>query len=160
MLSLLFIFVVFLSLHGFSQTNEKSTHPLMDKYYPPKKSADTNTILPSQAQPVPETRVVTETKAAQVPADTAIIISPVIGPIQSEAKVMPVEKPVTTVTDSIAVNKPEANVSIQKPVEKKTEAKTESTPYRPTRLGSSSRLYKTWETNNNGAGSVTTGSKN
>ena len=152
MLALLFIIVVFFSLHGFSQTTEKSTHPLMDKYYPPKKKAEPNIIVPGQSKPEP--RTLTETKPVQIPADTAKIINPVINTDQSETKVMPVEKP----TDSIVVNKP-TNV-IAEPVEKKTEAKSGTTPYRPTRLGSSSKLYKTWETNNNGAGSVTTGSKN
>jgi len=152
MLALLFIFVVLFSLHGFSQT-EKSTHPLMDKYYPPKKKPEPNIILPSQSKPEPETPVVTETKPVQIPEDTATIISPVINTVQSEPNVIPVEKPVTAV-DSIVINKP-TNIASE-PVEKKTEA----TPYRPTRLGSSSRLYKTWETNNNGAGSVTTGTKN
>jgi hypothetical protein len=154
MLALLFIFVVFFSLHGFSQTNEKSTHPLMDKYYPPKKSADTNTILPAPPKPAPETHIVTENKPVQLPEDTATIISPVT---KSETKVMPAENPVAPV-DSVVISKP-TNI-ISEPAEKKTEVKSESTPYRPTRLGSSSRLYKTWETNNNGAGSVTTGSKN
>lgn len=158
MLALLFIFVVLFSLHGFSQTSEKSTHPLMDKYYPPKKSVNTNTILPDQPRPAPETRVVANTKPAEVPADTAIVITPVINIVKSETKAMPVEKTVNAVTDSIAINKP-ANTIVAEPVQKKTEAKPEAAPYRPTRLGSSSRLYKTWETNNDGAGSVTTGSK-
>jgi hypothetical protein len=157
MLMLLFFFQVSFSLHGFSQANEKSTHPLMDKYYPPKKSADTNTILPNQSKLAPETPVVTETKPIQVPTDTAVIISPV-NTVQSETKVMPLEKPVTATSDSIVINKP--TNSIPEPVKEKTEAKPDAAPYRPTRLGSSSRLYKTWETNNDGAGSVTTGSKN
>ena len=159
MLALLVIFVILFSLHGFSQTDENSTHPLMDKYYPSKKSADTNTILSSQPKPVPETRAVNEIKAVQVPADTPTINNPVINIVQSETKVMPVGKPVNAVTDSIAINKPN-NTIVPEPVRKKTEAKSEGTPYRPTRLGSSSILYRTWETNNDGAGSVTTGSKN
>jgi hypothetical protein len=153
-LALLFVFVVFFSLHGFCQTTEKSTHPLMDKYYPPKKKPEPNIIVPSQPKADPETRAAIETKPVQLRADTATVITPVINTDQSETKVMPVETP----TDSIVVNKPVETIA--EPVEKKTETKSGSTPYRPTRLGSSSRLYKTWETNNNGAGSVTTGSKN
>ena len=159
MLSMLFFFVVFSSLHGFSQTDEKSTHPLMDKYYPPKKTAEPNTILPSQPKPAPETRVVTATNPVEMQADTSTIIVPAIITVQSETKVLPVEKPINAATDSIAINKP-TNTIITEPVQRKTEIKSVETPYRPTRLGSSSRLYRTWETNDDGAGSVTTGSKN
>ena len=55
---------------------------------------------------------------------------------------MPVEKPVTAAPDSIVISKP--TNSIPEPVKEKTEAKPDAAPYRPTRLVSSSRLYKTW----------------
>src|ERR1019366_4440155 len=52
----LIIFVVLFSIEGFSQTTEKSEHPLLDKYYPQKQHDDTNKTIANQIKPMPQTK--------------------------------------------------------------------------------------------------------
>lgn len=154
---LLVYFLLIFSLQSFSQTTEQSTHPLMDKYYPPKSKTDTIQIV-NEAKPATMNKITTEIKPVESPADISTVESSTNTTVSPEAIVTPVNNPQQNVTDSVVAVKPSVP-EILEPVQKKTEAKPESTPYRSTRLGSSSRLYKTWETNNSGAGSVTTGQK-
>ena len=151
-LKLFVTFFVLFSLQGFSQTTEKSNHPLLDKYYPQPKT-DARTPTPPQTIVVPETR--------PVPAVTdkpAIDKSTITTVPLSETKLISETKPVPAATDSVAINKP-VNPAITVPVPKKVQAKPAAVPYMDTRLGSSSPLYDTWEKNKNGAGSVTTNPK-
>ena len=152
---MLFMFCLFF-LNGFSQTTEKSTHPLMDKYYPPQSKPEPAPVIAPQANAEPVVHPVAQTKNKTTKIDTSANIKAVNPPVQiPETPVIVETKPVTAV-DSTAINKPQAivPVAVQKPVQSKP-----ATPYNRNRLGSSSPLYNTWEKNNNGAGSVTTGSK-
>jgi hypothetical protein len=168
---LLFIFVVLFCLHGFSQTPKESTHPLLDKYYP-RPEVDTPQTVVIQ-RPAPETPV----PPKMVPQKT-ITNPPPVKPSVAE-KIVPEAKPVAVAADSSVITKPVEPViaapttpSISAPVAPVASAQVQpvlstpkpvaskpATPYKRERLGSSSPLYNTWEKNNNGAGSVTTGSK-
>jgi hypothetical protein len=176
------LFALLFSLQTFSQAAEKSDHPLLDKYYPtPKK--DTATVIAPATKPVVETKPVVRSQPAPVMStepvapSTAPVVTSTTPVAASTAPVatspnIPVEtKPVvvTSIAPAIkadtAVKAPEtaaankiAPVTNPAPV-KKAVAQPVTQPYRSTRLGSSSKLYDTWEKNNNGAGSVTTGSK-
>jgi hypothetical protein len=159
MLKLFVTFVVLLfSLQGFSQTTENSAHPLLDKYYPQKKSVDTNKTVTTQINPVPVTKPMTETKPLAV-TKPALEAKP-LPETKQEPETKPVSetKPVPAVTDTTAINKP-ITIPIPVPVPKNVQAKPAAAPYNENRLGSSSPLYDTWEKNNNGAGSVTTSPK-
>ena len=135
-------FVVLFSLQGFSQTTEKSNHPLLDKYYPQKQNTDTNIAVTTQIKPVPERK--------PAPAVTTTTIVPAV-----------TTKPAVTTTPAITtattINKP-TTVRAQTPVQK-VQTQPAPPPYMDTRLGSSTKQYDTWEKNNNGAGSVTTSPK-
>jgi outer membrane biosynthesis protein TonB len=157
-LKLLVTFLVLFSLQGFSQTPEKSKHPLLDKYYPKKQSADTNTTVTTQTKPVPEIKPVAETKPM-----------PEVKPIPranqvSEAKPVPETttvaevKPVPAPGDTTVIDKP-TNTTAPEPVQKNSQTRPASNLYSDTRLGSSSPLYDTYEKNKNGVGSVTTSPK-
>jgi len=152
---MLFIFCLFF-LNGFSQNTEKSTHPLMDKYYPPKPKTEPVPVIAPTANARPVINPVAQTKNETTKIDTSANIKGVNPPVQIAETPVIVEAKPATVVDSTAINKPQAMVpvAVQKPVQSNPE-----TPYNPNRLGSSSPLYNTWEKNNNGAGSVTTGSK-
>ena len=150
---LLSIFIVFFSLHGFSQATEKSEHPLLDKYYPRAQVVDTNKTVgtqitsSSQTKPIsaasintnPKTLIVTTT-----PADTTTRSVETIPSMTKQSKL------ISTTT----VNTP-ATVAREVPVQTAPPA----APYRDTRLGSSTPQYDTWQKNANGAGSVTTSPK-
>ena len=168
---LIFTFVVIFSLKGFSQTPQESTHPLLDKYYPSPKVDTPQTVIiqrPAPETPVPQKIVPQKTITNPPPVKPSVV-----------AKTVPESKPVAVVTDSAVIAKPvEPTVSaptaptVSAPVAPVASAQVQpvvstpkpvvskpSTPYNRDRLGSSSPLYNTWEKNNNGAGSVTTGSK-
>jgi len=157
-LSLVVILIGLFSLPGFCQTTEKSTHPLLDKYYPSKKKAESENIITNWPKAEAEPVVVAPAKTTQPVAETPTISKVPTAIVPPETKVASDAAPVQVATDSVAVIKP-TNPIPAPVVQKKIVAKPQSTPYRDTRLGSSSNLYRTWETNNNGAGSVTTGSK-
>ena len=163
------LFALFFSLQTFSQATEKSDHPLLDKYYPtPKK--DTNTVIAPATKPVVETKPVVRSQASPIvstapvaPSTAPVATSPNI-PVETKPVVVtsiaPAIKADTTVkaAETTATNKI-APVTNPTPVKKAAAAQPVTQPYRSTRLGSSSKLYDTWEKNNNGAGSVTTGGK-
>lgn len=167
---LVFIFVVLFSLQGFSQTTEKSAHPLLDKYYPRPQAAEPPKVVATDLKPAPEIKIPEKV----VPEKSTIMPSgKPVAPI-AETKVVPETKPLAAIADSSGINKPVQVVNVA-PVEpvispstqpvvsvappKPVVQKAAPTPYNRPRLGSSSPLYDTWEKNNNGAGSVTTGSK-
>lgn len=163
-IKLLAIFVILFSLHGFSQTTEKSSHPLLDKYYPRKQNVDTNKTAPTQVNPIPETTtqptvttqppatitttVPSETKGPVISTTTPLTTNPIVTPTPVATPVPVVEKP-----DTIAAKIPPAQKIIR------PQSAPPPPPYMDTRLGSSSKLYDTWEKNNNGAGAVTTSPK-
>ncbi len=140
-LKLLILFVVLFSLKSFSQTTEKSKHPLLDKYYPQKQNTDTGTKVNTQIKPVtpPETGPPAITAVKKVTNNTLPV---------TENKL---EKPMPGST----VNKP-VDPAIIAPSQEKVSTKPSTGRYINTRLGSSSPLYNTYEKNSNGAGSVTT----
>ncbi|HXR85261.1 MAG TPA: hypothetical protein VN722_13190 [Hanamia sp.] len=168
---LIFSLLILVSLQGFSQTPKESSHPLLDKYYP-RPQVDTPTVV-IQSPPVPETPVPQKI----VPQKNTT--TPSAKPSVAETKITPEAKPVPVVNDSSVITQrvepvvsmpntpavstsvaPVASASVQPAVPAtKPAASKPSTPYNRERLGSSSPLYNTWEKNNNGAGSVTTGSK-
>lgn len=158
---LLVIFVLLFSLQGFSQTAEKSLHPLLDKYYPRPEAIDTNRIVSTQIKPVPETK----------PADAKTISSLTASPsLTAPAEITTAADTTTrsvstvpgmataTLTSTTSVNKPTTVTVV--PVQKKVQTQPAPTSsYTDTRLGSSTKSYDTWEKNSNGAGSVTTSPK-
>ena len=135
----------------------------MDKYYPQPKSAEPAPVVKAPANPTPVINPVAETKPQATPIDTSTTTQPTTI-IQPEKPVAPIAE-----TENIAVKTPDVvadtaaikntGTVAPKPVQKTVQSKPATTPYNPNRLGSSSPLYDTWEKNNNGAGSVTTGSK-
>jgi zinc finger protein 185 len=172
-LQLFVTFVVLFSLRGLSQTTEKPSHPLLDKYYPQKQS-DTSKKVITQTSPVSEPKPVTEPKPVAEtkpvteikPVPDAKPLPPVTGTTgidKTTGSTLPVSetqpiagaKSVAAITDTTVISKP-INVTVPLPVQKSVQAKPPAPPYLETRLGSSSPLYDTWEKNNNGAGSVTT----
>ncbi len=141
------IFVVLFSFHGFSQAAEKSTHPLLDKYYPQKQNTETNKVVTTQIKPVPETKSAPAMTTTTVPTvSTVSAVKPVPSVIAKPG-----------LKDTNTINKPTA-ITTQVPVQK-IPTQPLPPPYRDTRLGSSTKQYDTWEKNNNGAGSVTTSNK-
>lgn len=165
---LTFAFVVLLSVQGFSQTTD-SKHPLLDKYYPQAKSTDTNNATTSQIKTVPEAQPVTERKP--------IVATQPVSATKPFVEAKPVEEtktePAITTTTSVPVATPQsalpaipsttvinrpAIASPEFPAQKPT-GRPATSPYRETRLGSSTKQYDTWEKNSNGAGSVTTSTK-
>jgi len=163
MKALLIIFSLLLSLQGFSQTEEKSLHPLLDKYYPRPEPTDTNRTVSTQIKPVPETKPSTAGKTVSslttAPSLTAPVetITPADTTTQSVSKV-PGMATTPTVTSTTSVNKPTTVTAV--PVPKKVQPQPAPTSsYTDTRLGSSTKSYDTWEKNSNGAGSVTTSPK-
>ena len=162
-IKLLVTFVVLFSLHGFSQTTEKSSHPLLDKYYPRKQNIDTNKTVSTQVNPIPEnttspaittqpaaitTTVPAETKRPAISTTTPLTTNPIVTTTPVVTPIPVAEKP-----DTISAKIPPAQKLIQ------PQPAPPPPPYMDTRLGSSSKLYDTWEKNNNGAGTVTTSPK-
>ncbi len=147
-LKLFITFAVLFSVKGFSQTTEKSEHPLLDKYYPQAKSVDTNKTVTSQintvplASPVSKTKPISQTNIApQANLTSQTIPAPVVSDTTIDIK------PVVTVKAVQATVVPRAQPKPAEPL------------YMDTRLGSSTPQYDTWEKNSNGAGSVTTSPK-
>jgi len=184
-LQLLGIFVVLFSLQGFSQTTDSSKSPLLDKYYPQAKEApvvQTPVAKPvietkqapapkpvvaaapiatpkpvaaplAQPEPKPVASIDTTTIASSVNTEIATPQTTIVAP----PPVRPQIKPELAVSDSVEVVKPV--VSSAKPPVAKIQPSQTTKPYSRNRLGSSSPLYDTYEKNNYGAGSVTTGAK-
>jgi cytoskeletal protein RodZ len=159
-ITLLISFVVLFSLQGFSQTPEKSNHPLLDKYYPQKQNTDTNKTVTTATKPVPETN-------AAPPVATTPVVTPAVitttAPAVITTTTVSTSPAAVTATPAVAtapaVNKPDT-VTTRLPVQAKVQTQPAPTPQLfDTRLGSSSPLYDTWKKNNNGAGSVTTSPK-
>jgi len=176
-ITLLIIFVVLFSIQGFSQTTEKSEHPLLDKYYPQKQHDDTNKTIANQIKPVFQTKppsAVTNVAGLKtkpvattttIPADTLTTIPDVTTttvPSVTTTSSLTTTPDVTTIaapTTTPVVNKPDT-VTARIPVQEKVQPLRAPThPYIDTRLGSSTPQYDTWEKNSNGAGSVTTSPK-
>lgn len=155
-LMLLAAFFVFLSFNGVSQTTETSKHPLLDKYYPQPKNVDTVKNIPPQSKTVIVNSQLPEKKPVAVISDTSTINKSAITPVKTTQPIPGTELVHESVlTDTTAINKSN-NVAVPAPVQNSVHPRPAPQPYRGNRLGSSSRLYDTWEKNNNGAGSVTT----
>ena len=185
------LFLVLFSIKGFSQTDtteQKSSTPLLDKYYPrAKKDTLANKTLPkstgvnkpavvnapqtplapqkiSEKKPLVVAPINLPAPAPELPApvpvvpvqDTLVTViaeAPVISPI-SNTQIANQSTPVQIQSDTAQIKIPVINTVVAPPP-KKSVSQPE-TPYRSNRLGSSSPLYRTWEKNKNGAGSVTT----
>ena len=171
-----FLLIVF-SMQSFGQDSAfKSSHPKMDKYYPrPQKTQELNNnaesftsakpITPTSQAPVMATAPASNNKVVS-PAPTVIANTPPTQEPQIQtapaitSTTVSVEPPNTNINSSNSVSAP-ATVIVTTPVQKivPQPKAPPSPPYMDTRLGSSSPQYDTWEKNNNGAGSVTTQSK-
>lgn len=150
----LFIAGVFLSFAGFAQETQESLHPKLDKYY------ETND--PPAPVTKPSTTVIPSTTAASSRASAnAGTINNVTAPQSTvKAPVVPVD---TTTEQTVVQNEP-----VPEPVAVPTPKPSPVQPVAPTarpdpnslysesRLGSSTPQYDTYETNSDGAGSVTT----
>jgi hypothetical protein len=167
-------FVVLFSLQGFSQTTEKSEHPLLDKYYPQQRNVvDTNKAIRNQIEQLPDTKpvagsnniptlktkpVVTATTTAPVITTTTVPAVPTTLGVTNSSTT----SSISAVTTSPTLNKQDT-ITASVPEEQKVQTqpvRTQPTQsYLDTRLGSSSPQYDTWEKNSNGAGSVTTSNK-
>lgn len=160
---LLILLLTLFALPGFSQTTDTSAHPLLDKYYPQPKSAEPAPVVTAPANPQPVINPVAETKPQVSPIDTSATIQSTT-PLQTAKPVAPIaeteviaQKTPQVVADTAAIKS--TGIVAPMPAKKIVQSKPATKPYNPNRLGSSSPLYDTWEKNNNGAGSVTTGSK-
>lgn len=167
---LIFILLLFFCSSAFSQTEPKSLHPKLDKYYPqadntPPPQPTPAIIAPpvTKAAPVHEIKPVVTSNSTieQKPAiqttlpkqDSIVESTPAV-----ESKPLVENEPLKAVADSTNLQKP-VNVVVAQPEQKVLPIQPMAKPkaiYMDTRLGSSSPLYDTYETNNNGAGSVTT----
>lgn len=153
-MKLIIIFLILFSLQGFSQVTEPSSHPKLDKYYPQKKKVEANNIAPVQTQPMPQAEPMPEIKSETKPLSKIEAI-PETKPI-SEVTTAPEPNPISEKTTTPAAATPSNSVPVRKEIQSQP---LPSSPYRSTRLGSSSQLYNTYEKNSNGAGSVTTSPK-
>ncbi len=190
-LTFLVIFLAVFSFRAISQNTEKSKHPLLDKYYPQKSEAQTNTPAPVgsaqqnpvksvatrpvntapivEAKPVspPKTDIEPKSEAPAKPVVTTAVSAPIpvtaskgtqsieTQSVAGKPELVPISK---AITDTTAANKP-VNPAAVSTAQKPLQGRPSAVPLRTTRLGSSSPLYDTYEKNNNGAGSVTTGNK-
>jgi hypothetical protein len=154
-IKLLVTFILLFSLRSFSQTPEKSKHPLLDKYYPQIQNTDTGKAVTTQIKPVPETKPAPPLTTTTIPAvTTAPAVTTTTVPAMTTTSVVTTTPAMTTTT---TFNKP-TTVTTQTPVQK-VQTKPAPPLYSETRLGSSTKQYDTWEKNNNGAGAVTTSPK-
>jgi hypothetical protein len=183
--------MVFFSMQGFSQrtdtpADDKSDHPLLDKYYPQPKDKTPDKVTPPPATP----SAVKQLQVTQVPAKPAPVLKPVVvvRPEPVETKVveiapapaikadgLPVQgsaPSMSSATVPVIANTPTvippvadrvatvvAPVPAPKPVAHPLVDKVPAPPVNRNRLGSSTKKYDTWEKNSNGAGSVTTNPK-
>ena len=157
---------VLLSFSVFSQTNEKSATPKLDKFRQLKQnSRDAMAAADTAAAPALTTVSTNNIKPATSVGTPSISAAPVN--VQSKKPTLSANISVPPPVDTAAIvendNSASANTTTpqpptqpREPVQAQPEKKT---IYRDTRLGSSSRLYDTYEKNNNGAGSVTTSPK-
>jgi hypothetical protein len=170
-------FLVFFSITSNGQDSTiKSVHPKMDKYYPrPQKTQilDNNAESYTPAKPVTPTSPAPVMTSTPPPANTVVNPAPAVKPTipapaepQVETGPAITSTPVTVEPTNTAVNSPDsvsapATVTVTAPPPKPISkpATPAPPPYMDTRLGSSAPQYDTWEKNNNGAGSVTTQSK-
>lgn len=171
-------FLLAFSLTGFSQSNENSDHPLLDKYYPQKQRTDTNKVISNQikrttvarpAQPLTTSPVVTPKPVVNIPTivnDTSAPVTPVV--ITTTLPSITTTSAVTSTPDATTISASSTTPVVNKPdtvltrtvVQQKVQAQTPpAPPYMDTRLGSSTKQYDTWQKNSNGAGSVTTSPK-
>jgi hypothetical protein len=157
-INLLVILILLLSLQGFSQTTEKSKHPLLDKYYPRIENTDTSKAVSTQIKPMPTTTAPAVTTTI-IPTVTTTPVPAVTFTTEPGETTTTVPAMTTTpaMTSTTSINKP-TTVTVQAPVQK-VQTQPSPPPYMDTRLGSSTKQYDTWEKNNNGAGSVTTSPK-
>jgi hypothetical protein len=167
---LFFILLVIFSCSAYSQTEEKSLHPKLDKYYPQKDNTPPPAATPEiVTPPVVAEKPVTETKPPVVsqPLQAKPIVSQIPKPEEKpvaenqpsaiSAKPLVDTQSLAAAKDSNNLNKPVSAVVVQ-PAQKKTQIQPPAKPtsiYMDTRLGSSSPLYDTYEKNSNGAGSIT-----
>lgn len=162
------ILVVIFSYQGFSQTTEKSSHPLLDKYYPQPKTETREVVSPAGVPVTPPPATVVPQKAIVTPAQTPTVnVSPTPEPTTTVTIVRPtVDTTMNTTTVDLKNTTP---VITNQPTVVATPAAAPApvvvappppdSKYNRSRLGSSSPQYNTWEKNSNGAGSVTTHSK-
>lgn len=171
------VLMIAFSIQSFGQDSAtNSAHPKMDKYYPRPQNtqilnnnAETTTpakpFTPTSPAPVMTTAPASDnTVVSPAPTVTPTITQPAEPQIQTGPAVtstpVSVEPTNTNVNSSNSVTAPTA-VTVTAPAPKivsQPKAPPEP-PYMDTRLGSSSPQYDTWKKNNNGAGSVTTQSK-
>ena len=144
-------FVLLFSLQGFSQTIEKSKHPLLDKYYPQIQNTDTSKAVTTQIKPVTETKPAPALTTTNVPAMTTTIVPAMTSTTVPDVTTTP------AMTSTTTISKP-TTITAKTPVQK-VQSQPAPPPYMDTRLGSSTKQYDTWEKNNNGAGAVTTSPK-
>ena len=170
---LLFACMVFFTMKASAQTPAqtpaKSDHPLLDKYYPD---------LNRKQEPVakPTSVPITSTPPPTVNATKKINTPPsfVAPKVQNEiVESLPsTEKDTSGITSTLNATTslpatatisdpkvPVANIPPQQKVQPPLISRPEGEMYRPTRLGSSSPQYDTYDKNKKGAGSVTTSPK-
>ena len=171
------VLLIFFSIPGFGQDSAtRSAHPKMDKYYPrPQKTQilDNNSETYTPAKPVTPSSPAPVTRSTPAPANTVVNPAPAVkstipAPAEPQIETGPAvtSTPVTVAPTNTAVNSPDsvsapATVTVTAPPPKTIPKPSAppAPPYIDTRLGSSAPQYDTWEKNNNGAGSVTTQSK-
>ena len=154
MIPLLLILTVLFSLHGFSQTTEKSDNPLLDKYYPRAQVVDTNKAVGTQITSSSQTKPISATSINTSPKKLIVTTTPADTTTRSVENISSITTQ-STVTSTTAVNTP---TTVTRDVPVQTTAPS-GPLYRETRLGSSTPQYDTWQKNANGAGSVTTSPK-
>lgn len=155
---------LFFPLSGISQATE-SEHPKMDKYYPrppeEKPVADPITMAQPALTNTPsvnnnntvQPNTVQAPKPVEQPAEPPMPTAPAV-----TSTPVTVETPKMGVNDTTTIDQP-ATVTQTTPVQKAVPQPPPAKIYIDTRLGSSSPQYDTWKKNNDGAGSVTTQSK-
>ena len=172
------LLMIVFSIKSFGQdSTTKSAHPRMDKYYPRPQQTQ---VLNNNAEPFTPAKPITQSSPAPVMATAPVANNTVVNPAaptvtptiptpaepQIDAGPAVTSTPVTVepsstkLNSSTSVSAPAA-VTVTAPVPKVViiPKGPPPPPYMDTRLGSSSPQYDTWEKNNNGAGSVTTQSK-
>jgi hypothetical protein len=164
------VFVLFLlfSFRGFSQSTEKSLHPLLDKYYPQPEAPDTNKAVTSQIKSSSQANLSPGGKTIPAKTSTPAFIPTAVtvfadttGPEPTTTQsvtTIPSMTPAPVLTSTSSVNKP-TTVTADIPTPKKIQAQPPQSAPIDMRLGSSTKQYDTWQKNNNGAGSVTTSPK-
>lgn len=171
--------LIFFSIPGFGQDSaSQSAHPKMDKYYPrPQKTQilDNNSETYTPAKPITPASPAPVMTAPPAPNNTVVNPAPVVTPTtpapvpvepQIETGPAVTSTPVTVEPTNTAVNSPDSvsgpvtvTATVPPPKTIPKPSAPPAPPYIDTRLGSSAPQYDTWEKNNNGAGSVTTQSK-